>query len=228
MAMMYCMNVSILEVSGFQTAILGLRASHNSIGRSDSNPEWGDSLSSFKIGPKDQALMGYLITEAAQNHSDSFSKFLRAINVSMVVKAPMYWWSEFDTYKIGTTRMSSSLMHRHATKPFTEGEFEYISLDTLDEINGMREVYVASCKSDSPEAGTSDVKFARLRAMIPAGYLYTSYINTNYQTLLHICNDRHKHKLPHWHTFIDELMKNLPYFEGFYVSMTGGKQDPDN
>jgi hypothetical protein len=127
----------------------------------------------------------------------------------------MYWWAEFDTYKIGTTRNSTSFMHTGLKEPFRLDQFEH-SKDTLawnlliDNLNELRERYNETKDLDT---------FDELRSMLPSGAIYGSSITMSYENVLNIIHQRKNHKLREWHKLCDALM-NLPYVKEFVSALS--------
>ena len=161
----------------------------------------GISLNKFQ--PFDKMLG--VADKLAQAKEGSHKKFLRMICVWLEVTAPMYWLFEFDTYKISVTRNSSSIMH----KPLAHLQFDPRTEPAM--IESYKRLLVMY------EAGEVDIN--TVKANTPAGVLYTSVINLNYQVLQTIYKDRKNHRLDEWQEFCKEISK-LPYSEW----ITGGKQ----
>jgi hypothetical protein len=127
----------------------------------------------------------------------------------------MYWWAEFDTYKIGTTRNSTSFMHTGLKEPFKLEQFEHAK-DTLawnlliDNLNELRERYNETKDSDT---------FDELRSMLPSGAIYGSSVTMSYENVLNIIHQRKNHKLREWHKLCDTLM-DLPYVKEFVSALS--------
>lgn len=128
------LKVENVEVLGWGHAIRGMRNPKNSWAKSDSGPECpygkekccGECQQNFCIGPNDKQLM-----MALRNAGTDHRKFMRMITVYLDITAPLYWWKEFDTYKVGTVANSCSTMHKIAAKEFTLDDFSYEHLDTF-------------------------------------------------------------------------------------------------
>lgn len=191
------MNILETKVYGIEPAIQGMRNPLKSWEKSDSI---GDV-----IGEKDLNLAKKLIRGGSEHR-----KFLRQIFVTMYIEAPMYWFAEFDTYKIGTTRNSTSFMHTGLKEPFKLEHFAH-SEDTLlwnmalDNLNELRDKYL---EDKDPEI------FNQLRSLLPSGYIYGSSISMNYENVINILGQRRFHKLPEWQIFCDKL-EELPYIKEF-------------
>ena len=197
------MKIIIEGVYNILPAISGMRNPLKSWDKSDSTND--------EIGPKDLALACKLIRGGTEHR-----KFLRQIFVSLYIDAPMYWWAEFDTYKIGTTRNSTSFMHTGLKEPFRLDQFEH-SKDTLtwnlliNNLNGLREKY---SKTKDPDI------FDELRSMLPSGVIYGSSVTISYENVLNILHQRKNHKLREWHKLCDRLL-DLPYIKEFAAAVEG-------
>lgn len=229
------------EVMGWEAAIRGMRNPMNSWEKSDSNyrpilasrcdtctsyllDNWDDcdncevhkmcnSPNYFLVGPNDLDLMTRL-SNAGTDHR----KFMRMITVYLDILAPLYWWKEFDTYKVGTVANSCSTMHKIADKEFTLGDFScehmnHTSLNVLKEIidllNKYREDYL------NPEAGKIGVKkdyWWQMIQLLPSSYNQRRTVMLNYEVLANIYKSRKGHKLDEWNSFCDWI-ESLPYAE---------------
>lgn len=203
-------RIEQIEVSGWSAALRGMRNPMNSWDQSDTI--WGekrdDVLVEYRvpqIGPKDLALAKKL-ADAGPDHG----KFLRMITVSMDITAPMYWWAEFDTYKVGTVRNSCSKMHKIAAKTFVRDDFshEHLSaanMDVLDMIitalNIARIGYMTS--KDKKD-------WWQMIQLLPASYNQKATVTVNYQVLKNIWNARKDHKLDEWRDYCC-MIEYLPY-----------------
>lgn len=201
------------EVFNFEGAIRGARNPLESWSKSDSEYVVVDGELKYEIGEKDMKLLQNLIGAAVHDKSNSHSKFLRQILVSVDITAPMYWWSEADTYKVGTTANSTSKMHKLASTPITMECFE------LDDYSDMHnpsflKPFITSLEELRQLYKTSgDVKYWKeLVRWLPVGWLQTRTVTLNYQVLRQMYFDRRNHKLSEWHQFCD-WVKTLPYAE---------------
>lgn len=218
---------------GFEHAIRGARNPMNSWDKSDSgygcrNHGWNRVTSLCKdcypvynchpdelfiIGPNDMTLLQRLI-KAGPEHR----KFMRQIMVSVDITAPQYWWSEFDTYKVGTVANSTSKMHKLATTPITIDCFE---TDDFEEITfGIGEVQspdiiINYCeKLRQKYLETKDKKYWKeLIRWLPESWLQTRTVTMNYENLLGMCSkgQRRFHKLTEWSNSFIEWARSLPY-----------------
>lgn len=184
--------------------IRGMRNPMNSWNKADSFDE-----DYAMIGPNDEKLMKQLITAGPEH-----CKFLRMMPVIFDVKAPLYWWKEMDTYKIGTVRNSCSTMHKITSKEFELDDFstEYLTIpslqvmaDIIDHLNCYRHRYLDTVsKTDKDEA------WWQLIQILPSSYNQKATIFTNYEVLRTIYNQRKGHKLAEWAGF-RKFVEDLPY-----------------
>ena len=171
----------------------------------------GLPINGFLIGENDLKLMKKL-SKAGNDHA----KYLRMINVTVDITAPLYWWKEFDTYKVGTVANSCSTMHKIHSKEFTsddfscehlfnslsEGMYRESLLYTIGALNHARKLYLE----------TKDKKYWwQMIQLLPSSYNQKRTVQLNYQVLKQIYFARRNHKLDEWHTFCDWIEK-LSYF----------------
>lgn len=207
------------EVWGFEHAIRGMRNPLESWGKSDSyygNNEVG--LESYVIGEKDLELMQTLIKAGSEHR-----KFLRQIFISVDITAPLYWWKEFDTYKVGTVNNSCSTMHRLASTPIRMNCFEMGDFADSDEESNDYNLYTKSMWSkliDHLEAlrkefnETKDKRYWKeLIRLLPESWLQKRTITMNYENILNMYCQRKHHKLTEWSKSFCDWVKNLPYAE---------------
>ena len=210
-------KIENVEVFGFESAIRGMRNPMNSWDKSDSY--WVEKEGScwdgtFSIGINDLNLMQSLV-EAGSDHS----KFMRMINVTCDITAPLYWWKEFDTYKVGTVRNSCSTMHKIHAKEFTLDDFSIDDFYYEDDYNGISlsdcfENVVADCEFLRKKfVETGDKKYWRgLIQLLPESYNQRATVQLNYAVLRNMYHSRKNHKLDCWRTFC-EWIETLPYAE---------------
>lgn len=214
------LKVENVEVWGFEHAIRGMRNPLNSWAKSDSyktHIEDAETLQTadfeFFVGEKDLELMQKLC-KAGPEHR----KFMRQIFVSLDITAPLYWWKEMDTYKVGTVANSCSTMHKIADKEFTLDDFSHehigdvancdpVYYDMLDYvIQTLNEA--RSCFLD-----THDKKYWwQMIQLLPMSYNQKRTITTNYENALTIIKQRTGHKLDEWSVLIEKLLE-LPYLK---------------
>lgn len=232
------LKIENVEVVGWEAAIRGSRNPMNSWKKSDSvfideEGDWytisGDSgpfknVDGFStdgeqvyIGPNDLDLMTRL-----RNAGTDHRKFMRMITVYLDITAPLYWWKEFDTYKVGTVANSCSTMHKIAAKEFTLDDFshehlEKRSMNTLEKVvedlNYYREYYLSMIKQNVPGADTRAKElWWQMIQLLPSSYNQRRTVMLNYEVLANMYKSRKDHRLDEWHTLCDYI-EQLPYSE---------------
>lgn len=246
------LKIEKTEVVGWEAAIRGMRNPMNSWEQSDSDyrpilckrcdncmsyqlERWDDceqceveqqtkAHDGFMIGPKDYDLMTRL-----RNAGTDHRKFMRMIEVYVDITAPLYWWKEFDTYKVGTVANSCSTMHKIAAKEFTLDDFSHEHLGVLipAELNDGEEVFqnlwIESLKRTIEDLNiargfyireqNSDLKkkyWLQMIQLLPTSYNQKRTIMFSYEVLANIYKSRRYHKLDEWHTLCDWI-EGLPY-----------------
>ncbi len=197
------LKVERTSVMNMENAIRGARNPMNSWARMDSSY---DEAGNFVLGENDLGLAKRL-AHAGTDHR----KFLRQIFVSVDITAPLYWWKEFDTYKVGTVANSTSTMHKIHTKPFERDDFSH---DRLDE-GGLAalDAVIAYLESEREKfvADTSDRQsWHNMIQMLPSSYNQMRTVTLNYENLINIYYARRTHKLAEWHVLCDWIL-SLPY-----------------
>lgn len=211
------------EVVGWGSAIRGMRNPMNSWGKSDSHRD-GCSRTPlcykskyYNVGPNDLDLMTRL-----RNAGTDHRKFMRMITVYVDIIAPLYWWKEFDTYKVGTVANSCSTMHKIHAKEFTVDDFSHEHLFTeenlrydaepdslkllntiIDALNVYRLAYL--------EEGDKSIWWQMIQ-LLPSSYNQHRTVMLNYEVLANIYKSRKNHKLDEWIDFC-KWIENLPYSE---------------
>lgn len=192
------------SVMNFENAIRGARNPLNSWGRMDSHTEPDGS---FIFGPNDLDL-AMRLAKAGSYHR----KYLRMVFVSVDVTAPLYWWKEYDTYKVATVANSTSTMHKIHSKPFSMDDF---SCDHMtDGTKKFMETVVAELENIRlrfKETKSKDDWYDMIQ-LLPSSYNQMRTCTFNYETLINIYRARKNHKLAEWHTFCDWI-EILPYAE---------------
>ena len=192
------------SVMNFENAIRGARNPMNSWGRMDSHTEPDGT---FVFGPNDLDL-AMRLAKAGSDHR----KYLRMVFVSVDVTAPLYWWKEFDTYKVATVANSTSTMHKIHSKPFSIDDF---SCDHMtDGTKKFMETVVAELENIRlrfKETKSKDDWYDMIQ-LLPSSYNQMRTCTFNYETLINIYRARKNHKLAEWHTFCDWI-ETLPYAE---------------
>lgn len=192
------------EVWGFEHAIRGMRNPMNSYKKSDSTE--------LAIGQNDLELMRKLI-KAGPEHR----KFMRQIFVSVDIIAPLYWWKEFDTYKIGTVANSTSTMHKLASTPITLDCFEMDDFKNLEDLEypfaHVWEHTIKNCEILRQKYNeTKDKRYWKeLIRLLPESWLQTRTVTMNYENVLSMVNQRKKHKLTEWSISFINWVHTLPY-----------------
>ena len=190
-------------VMNMENALRGARNPMNSWDRMDSAY---DEAGNYVLGPNDLGLLSRL-ARAGGDHR----KFMRQIFVSVDITAPLYWWKEFDTYKVGTVANSCSTMHKIHAKPFSRDDFSY---DRLDE-GGLRMLdsiisYLELERSRFVENKEDRRSWHNMIQILPTSYNQMRTVTLNYENLINIYYARRNHKLAEWHTLCDWIM-TLPY-----------------
>ena len=228
------------KIVGWDAAIRGMRNPMNSWAKSDTLffcPSQGDIRKIVEgqdlellseIGPNDEGLMMKL-----RNCGTDHRKFMRMITVYMDITAPLYWWKEYDTYKVGTVANSCSTMHKIASKEFTFDDFSHEKLiasvcmeiqeqnirispmqalgTTIECLNSYRDLYLK----------TKDKKYWwQMIQLLPSSYNQLRTVMLNYEVLANMYKSRKNHKLDEWRTFC-EYIKAFPYSE----LITGKEED---
>lgn len=192
------------SVMNFENAIRGARNPMNSWGRMDSHTEPDGS---FVFGPNDLDL-AMRLAKAGSDHR----KYLRMIFVNVDVTAPLYWWKEYDTYKVATVANSTSTMHKIHSKPFSMDDF---SCDHMtDGTKKFMETVVAELENIRLRFKETKSKedWYDMIQLLPSSYNQMRTCTFNYETLINIYRARKNHKLAEWHTFCDWI-ETLPYAE---------------
>lgn len=240
-------KIENIQTMGWEGALRGMRNPLNSwdkadsayasdIERTDTNiAAYGTKLDryDFVIGQNDLALCLKLIKAGSEHR-----KFLRMIHVQMDVTAPLYWWKEADTYKVGTTTNSCSTMHKIAAKEFTLDDFshehliddqddfenengqifsykDFLYYDVLDVLNKARRQYLE----------TKDKKYWwQMIQLLPSSYNQRRTIDMSMETVLNILHQRSHHKLDEWIELCDTMLKQIPYCQEFYDAMKGEQE----
>jgi hypothetical protein len=184
------MYINNLDINGFLEAMFGMRLSHNS---------YSDTHSPNIIGENDYKLALKLIKAG-----DSHSKFLRFITIYLDIKAPLYWWKQFDQYKVCSTTLSESTMHTIHKNEFCSDMFSTDIPEMLIYIlNDLRDEYNKTKDKD---------KWNELVGLLPSSFMQRRYWNGNYQTLRTIYKQRSSHRLEEWGMFC-RFLETLHYAE---------------
>lgn len=230
------LKIENTEVVGWEAAVRGMRNPLNSWEKSDSffcgsseccfsddecNPGCAGYGQGFNIGEADFDLMTRL-----RNSGTDHRKFMRMIVVYLDITAPLYWWKEFDTYKVGTVTNSCSTMHKIADKEFAIDDFsiEHLNDDRSAEVSNLEwfEHLITHLNRDRKRfIETKDKQYWwQLIQLLPSSYNQRRTVMLNYEVLANIYKSRRNHKLDEWHTFCDWI-ESLPY-SGL---ITGNKEE---
>ena len=210
-------KIENVEVLGFEAAIRGMRNPHNSWSKSDTNysctkrhyldREFTEFIATPDIGEADLTLMRKL-AKGGSTHA----KYRRMITVYMDITAPLYWWKEFDTYKVGTVANSCSTMHKIHTRELKLDDFshEHLNLDSremleklIKGLNEYRYDYLVTNDKDC---------WWQIIQLLPSSYNQKRTVQMNYEVLVGIYRDRKNHKLDEW-VALCECIEKLPYSE---------------
>ena len=205
-------KIENIDVYGFEAAIRGARNPMNSWDRMDSCYNNGE----FEIGENDYKLLKNLTTAGPEHR-----KWNRMVTVTMDITAPLYWWKEYDTYKVGTVANSCSTMHKIQAKKFEMSDFSVEHLRSLgvmhkviDELNFYRDKFNKDKKKED---------WWEMIQLLPTSYNQKRTVHLNYEVLGTIYHQRRHHKLDEWHVFCDTI-ETLPYSE-FITREFGDKDD---
>lgn len=233
------LKCEILDVQGFDPAIHGMRNPKNSWDKSDSYDavdcgkcglieEKGvcnkedrlgrcDNFRCYAVGDNDLKLMKTLFNAGTEHR-----KYDRMIQVWMNIEAPLYWWKEFDTYKIGTVANSCSTMHKIAEKEFNWGDFSNEHLthtdshhmdENEDAMNALQVVINSLNYNRNKYLETKDKKYWwQMIQLLPSSYNQKRTVMMNYEVIARIIEQRSHHKLDEWHQLID-VLSGLPYMQ---------------
>lgn len=250
------LKIENIEVIGWEAAIRGMRNPKNSWEKSDSGwdahipplelrnqvdwKRWAEHYKvvqdngehTYDIGPDDRDLMTRL-----RNAGTDHRKFMRMITVYLDITAPLYWWKEFDTYKVGTVANSCSTMHKIADKVFDVNDFSHEHIEelggdeynmsydwllrTVDILNYYRKKYHTASEKLSTDITDAERKHTlaqqklfwwQMIQLLPSSYNQRRTVMLNYEVLVNIYKSRYNHKLDEWHTFCDWI-ESLPYSE---------------
>ncbi len=226
-------NVVLASPEQMEFIIEGMRNALNSWEKSDSrygcdsglcsghcafSPEWCGNTQRYVLGENDYTLMQKL-SKAGTDHR----KYMRMMPVYVRITAPLYWWKEFDTYKVGTVSNSCSTMHKIQDKEFTMDVFSHEHLDirarkiaeeTIQALNDYRDLYIDYNPEDFEIKGCPAQKdiWWQMIQLLPSSYNQTRNILMNYEVLANIYHSRKNHKLDEWREFCSWI-ETLPYSE---------------
>ena len=214
-------KVENIDVYGWEAAIRGMRNPLNSWKLSDSHwcnedclhvmndtepgKECNNGEYKYCIGQKDLDLMKRLFKAGTEHR-----KYLRMINVTMDITCSLYWWKEFDTYKIGTACNSCSTMHKIQAKEFTLDDFSHEQLDYTSKCT-LKDIIRTLNKNRELFNNTKDKQYWwNMIQLLPSSYNQRRTVQLSYETVFNIIRQREYHKVDDWTTFTD-ILKDLPY-----------------
>ena len=197
-----------IEVMNLKNAIRGARNPMNSWAKSDS---YFNENGEYVLGENDLSL-GVRLRKAGGDHR----KFMRQIFVTMDITAPMYWWKEFDTYKVGTVANSTSTMHKITSMPFDISHFSTDKMDkaTKEFMQGIVE-YLEKLRLNFLDTKDKQIWYDIIQ-LLPSSYNQMRTCTMNYENLVNIYHARKNHKLDEWHTFCD-YVRSLPYADELII-----------
>ena len=196
------LKVEHISVMNFENAVRGARNPMNSWAKMDS---YYDEDGNFVMGENDLSLATRL-AKAGSDHR----KYLRQVMVSMDITAPLYWWKEFDTYKVGTVANSTSTMHKIQAKEFTREDF---SCDRMsDDCLAALDAVIAYLEGERVRFVETKEKqhWHNMIQLLPSSYNQMRTVTMNYEVLINIYYARRHHKLAEWHVLCDAI-EELPY-----------------
>ena len=218
-------KIENVEAMGWEAAIRGMRNPMNSWKKSDSEFQPCAFGNPAKIGTNDHALMMKLC-----NAGTDHRKFMRMITVYLDITAPLYWWKEFDTYKVGTVVNSCSTMHKIADKEFTIDDFsvEHLNDDRSAEVSNLEwfEHLITHLNRDRKKfIKTKDKRYWwQLIQLLPSSYNQRRTVMLNYEVLANIYKSRCNHKLDEWQELC-KWIEDLPYSELITGELDGTDQN---
>lgn len=205
-------KITNAEVFGWDAAIRGMRNPMNSWDKSDSK-HWRETIVGHDVEYRDVGRNNLTLMKKLVKAGSDHAKFMRMINVTMDVTAPLYWWSEYDTYKVGTVANSCSKMHKLASKEFTFDDFshEHLNDDVIEKpfkdiincLNFFRDLYNQNHDKDD---------WWQMIQLLPSSYNQKRTVQLNYAVLRNMYHARRNHKLDEWRDFCS-WVESLPYAE---------------
>ena len=201
-------QLSHTKVMNLEGAIRGARNPLNSWDRMDSQY---DAEGNYILGPNDLDLAKRLC-KAGSDHR----KFIRQILVSVDITAPLYWWKEFDTYKVATVANSTSTMHKIHSKPFELDDFSHDHMTESAEAALLALMAVLEEKRLSFVETKNKADWYDIIQLLPSSYNQTRTVTMNYENLVNMYYARRSHKLQEWHTYCDWIL-SLPYTKELFL-----------
>lgn len=195
-------HITKVSIYNFENALRGARNPMNSWHRSDS---YYDETGKYVLGKNDLGLATKLC-KAGSDHR----KFMRQIMISVDILAPLYWWKEFDTYKVGTTANSTSTMHKIHSKPFELDDFSHDQLSKSGKEALTSMINVLEDARGKFNASKDKTEWYNIIQLLPSGYNQLRTCTMSYENLCNIFHARKAHKLQEWREFCNWI-STLPY-----------------
>ena len=195
------MKINIIDITGKTTALLGLGLSYgitSDLDILDFNHYTNDSIYAKCLN----------IANNLAHKQGGHNKFLESINIYLDITAPRYWWSEFDTYRVGVTKQSESTIHTITKRPLTQRDFQgTVVAETLTFLNELIDRY-----NSTPYLVTQQTLLHKIKNNLPEGFLQRRIVVLNAKTLQNIIAQRHNHRLREWHTFCTAIYNGFDEF----------------
>lgn len=213
-------KITNAEVFGWDAAIRGMRNPMNSWDKSDSK-HWRETIVGHDVEYRDVGRNNLTLMKKLVKAGSDHAKFMRMINVTMDVTAPLYWWKEFDTYKVGTVANSCSTMHTIADKEFTLDDFSHEHLTpaaiatirtVIERLNFARKEFLKGRKGSEFGMPSAKEYWWDMIQLLPSSYNQKRTVQLNYAVLRNMYHARRNHKLDEWRDFCS-WVESLPYAE---------------
>ena len=197
------MKIKVIETAGLGEALLGLGLSYGLT----------SDMSIHDLFDRENAAAYRKCLDTANklaHKQGGHNKFLESITISLDITAPRYWWSEFDTYRVGVTKQSESTMHTITKRPLTQKDFQgTVVAETLTFLNELIDKY-----NNTPYLVTQQTLLHKIKNNLPEGFLQRRIVVLNAKTLQNIIAQRHNHRLREWHTFCTAIYNGFAEFPG--------------
>lgn len=213
-------KITNAEVFGWDAAIRGMRNPMNSWDKSDSK-HWRETIVGHEVEYRDIGRNNLTLMKKLVKAGSDHAKFMRMINVTMDVTAPLYWWKEFDTYKVGTVANSCSTMHTIANREFMLGDFSHEHLTpaaiatirtVIERLNFARKEFLKGRKGSEFGMPSAKEYWWDMIQLLPSSYNQKRTVQLNYAVLRNMYHARRNHKLDEWRDFCS-WVESLPYAE---------------
>ena len=213
-------KITNAEVFGWDAAIRGMRNPMNSWDKSDSK-HWRETIVGHEVEYRDIGKNNYALMKKLVKAGSDHAKFMRMINVTADITAPLYWWKEFDTYKVGTVANSCSTMHTIANREFMLGDFSHEHLTpaaiatirtVIERLNFARKEFLKGRKGSEFGLPSAKEYWWDMIQLLPSSYNQMRTVQLNYAVLRNMYHARKNHKLDEWRDFCS-WVESLPYAE---------------